>query len=1300
MLSARLFGGLYLTCDGIPPSPIPNATARSLLAYLLTYRERPHTRDLLAGTFWPDLPDDLARRRLSQALWLIRKSLDHHLQLSIEGDTVQLLPDMPLILDVADFDNLAACPAVNENALRAWLDALELYRGDFLAGYYEDWILFERERLRERLLELLERLTSALKARGDYERALAVARRLTTEDPWREAAHREVMRLLHLLDRDAEALRQAELCCHILETELHIPPEPETVALAQEIARRMEPQAAPYLPQTLRPPLRSKAGEPLPAQIPLIGRREERAALVAHLEAAIGGGGRLVWIEGEAGVGKTRLLQELARDAAWRDAIVLWGQARETSSVAPFDLWVEALRYELSPLRIEQWSQLVAPVWLQVLRPLLPELSAVVPENAPPLELEREHERLANAFTVLFDAWSNVCPLVLILEDLHWAGEDSLAILEVLSQRLAARRVLIIGSYRRDEAQARPSVWEHLQAAHRSGSHEWLQLRPLDAGATGELIRRSLGISQAAPLFEDRLYQETGGNPLFTLEILRALNDEGLLVQDDEGQWSTPWDETTVAYTELPLPPAVEQVIARRLTQLAPSERAVLDTASILGSGFDFRLLQSACGQQPQQLLTAVRALVRRHLLVEQPTTFEFSHDQIRQVIYQTLDVIARRDLHREAAQAMATLHPENIAVRAFHLDRGELWDRAAETYLAAGKAAAAVYATGAALQAYERALTILQTQHPLPQAREAALHFDLLVARCPLLRLQGAREAYRADIETLLALAQTLKAPERQVEALLQRAEFLGETATEYEAARGAAEQALALAQEQGLRHQTARAWLAIGAAWKQLGHNQPALEAYQQALAECQAAPATASSEIAIYVSLVMTYRDLGDLERASETAQIALARAAIHDDPLAVARVHNAMAWITRTRGDHRAEAAHCEAMLAQMRAIGHRYYEGVALNNLSLAYNALGEHGPAIEATRQALDIFRQIDHQHGQVITLLNLSSRYKNTGQYHLARLALNEVLPIARRLALADDEARILSSLAELLTNTGEYMAAEQALSQAEAIVHDLDAVFMQATVHYRFGELHLAQGDVTSAIRRFEDALRAYERSGYPYYQTTARSSLAIAHFHLDHLDTALALITQAFAEMESRPDTPLMLDVCLHTYRILSAAGQPEPARQALERAHSELDRSCNALPDPAWQRAFVEDVPLHRAIMTNWRVLQPRRLSVHLPSLNAPTGRALQPEELVPVTWTVETPEDRAFGNQVARRRHCILRLLEEAQAQGALPRDEDLAEALDVGLRTLRRDIAALRAEGHTIHTRGRWQPGSHEQNLP
>ncbi len=1279
----HLLGGLTLTRGDVPLPPIPNRSARSLLAYLLTYRDRPHTRDLLAGTFWPDLADATARRRLSQALWQIRRALSPHPVLLTEGDTVQINPDLPLWLDVDEFESKiqeARSRRQDENSCLLFLASCpSLYRGEFLAGYYDDWILAERERLREMFLAALEQLTTIHKSRGEYERALAYARRLAGEDPWREEAHRQVMRLCHLLGRDAEALKQFETCRQVLQDEFGAEPEAETVALATEIAQRLPLSLAPYLPS---PPVERELGL---SGLPLVGREEEHTALLSCLEAALHGLGGLVLVEGEAGVGKTRLLQELARDAEWRDMRVLWGHSRETTGLAPFAPWLEALQSDLSPLRLEQWSRLVAPIWLQVLCPLLPGLAAVAPDPAPPLEPEQERERLVNAFAQLLAAWSRTTPLLLILEDLHWADEDSLGLLAALCGRLRGHKVLVVGSYRGGEARAHPAVWERLQALRRADLRGRLILQRLDAGASGELIRRSLGMKLAAPLFEARLYRETGGNPLFLLEILRSLYDEGLLFQDAHGRWSTPWDETTAAYAELPLPAAVEQVIVRRLAHLSPAERAVLETAAVLGGGFDFYLLQAAGGQEAGVLLPAVHTLLRRHFLVEQPAAYEFGHDQIRQVVYHSLAPQQQQTLHRQVAQALEALHPEQTAALAHHFAQGEVWDRAVDAYTEAGREAAAVYATESALQAYGQAVAILKEHQPFPAEQGIRRHLDLLAARCPLLHQRGEREACRADVETMLALAGRLDEPERQVEALLQQAEYYEKMGSDYGAARQAAERALALAQEHGLGRSEGRAWLTIGTAWKQQGHSALALEAYQHTLEAQQAGAAEAMD---VYLSLVMTYRDIGNLDKAQETAQIALETAQARDDPLVAARIHNAMAWISRAQGNHQDEAEHCRAMLAYMRAIGHRYYEGVALNNLSLACSALGDYGPAIEAGEQALAVFRQIDHRHGQVISLLNLSSRYKATGQLAQAQQVLAEGLPLACELSLADDEARMLSSLAELLTNAGQYGAAGEALARAERLVCELGSSYLLATVHFRAGELALTSGAYDRAVERFEQSLREYEASGYAYYQTSTRSFLAASHQRLGDLAAAVRLSSQAMAEMESQPEVTPSLDVYWHHYQIMTAAGKSAEAHAALQCAYGLVQERYATLTNPAWQRGYIEDVPLHRQIVAAWQALQPRRLAVRLPRAGAFTGRPLRDDEYVAATWTVDAPEDTAMADKASRRQARLSRLLREAVEQGAAPTVDDLAAALGVSRATVKRDLAALRRAGQAVETRG------------
>ncbi|HNS50706.1 MAG TPA: AAA family ATPase [Anaerolineae bacterium] len=1289
-LRVQALGGLTLAWDDRPLPPIPGTTARSLFAYLAMHHGRPHTRALLAGTFWPELPDASARRRLSQALWQIRRALEPYPALQAEGDTVQIDPGLQMWLDADEFECLAAGTEAGGQApgIERLQQAVDLYEGDLLAGYYDDWVLAERERLRDLLLEALERLVQAHKLRGEFERALLFARRLAADDPWREEAHCEVMRLCHGMGRTSEALKQFEICRKALKEEMDAEPSAETAALARAIARPEAREAVPHLP--LPNPALDEAPPAAGPAMDFVGRLEERAALASLLEAAVHDMGGLVLIEGEAGVGKTRLLQEVARDAGWRGIQVLWGRCHQAAATVPYSPWIEALQAPISPLRVEQWSCVLQPIWLQVLGTLLPSLAEALPGlPAPPrVEPEREQERLTNALYELLSGWSHSVPLLLLLEDLHWADQDSLTMLAALTGRLRAQRVLVVASYRGDEARSDPSAWKALQAAQRAGARSQLLLRPLDQADTCELVRRGLDLRQPAPLFASRLYSETGGNPLFVIELMRALYEEGTLFRDEQGEWSTAWDRTTGDYSELPVPGSVERVIARRLALLAGEERAVLEAAAVLGDDFGFQLLQETVDGEGGELVSALDSLARRRLLVEQHTSFRFGHDQVRTVAYRSMAPARRKMLHRRAATALESpqpgAHPVS-ALLAYHLECGEVWDRAVDAYAAAGHEAATAYAAESALRSYGKAIAILEEHRPFPTALLAERHFDLLAARGPLLHQRADAESWRADVEAMQALAQALADPERRVEALLQEAEFLEKSASKYDAARRSAEQALALAREHGLAGAEARAWLTSGTAWKQQGQSAAALEAFRRAI---EAQEAGSGAGIDVYAGLVMTYRDMGRLDEAQEVARTALEKAQTRADPLFAARLHNAMAWIARAQGNHRAEAEHCAAMLGHMRAIGHRYYEGVALNNLSLAHSALGEYGPAVQAAEEAYGLFRRIDHRHGQVITLLNLSSRYKAIGQPAEARRVLAEALPLARDLSLADDECRILSSLAELLTHAGQHAAAAEALEHAEQLARQMDSAYLLATVHLRAGELALATGDWTQAADWFTHSMHQFEAAANAYYRNTARSFLALSHHRLGDLAAAVRLSVEAMAVAASQPDTPPSLDLFLHHYQIMAAAGDGAAADAALHRAYDEVQKRLATLDNPDWRRGFVEEMPLHRQVVAAWEAIHPRQMTARLPRAGVPTGRPLRVEEFVTVTWTVDAPEDSTVAGKVAIRRGRLGRLLREAAEQGAAPTVDDLAAALGASGPTVRRDLAALRRVGYPLETRG------------
>lgn len=787
-LQICLFGGLALSWDDRLLPPISSPLARSLLAYLVTYRDRPHTRDLLAGTFWPDLPDSVARRRLSQALWQIRTALRETLNLEAapilvtEGDTVQWNSDRPLRLDLATFEQAAtregAFPQVAGDLERA----VELYRGEFMAGYYDDWILLERERLREVLLGTLRRLIAGFKSQGAYPRALAYARRLVSEDALSEQGHREVMRLCHLLGRPNEALQQYQLCRRLLADELDIPPAANTVALAQEIARAGGLSEIPHLPVASR-------SSPLPLlehpdRLPLVGRRAERAELAQALESAVAGRGGLLLLAGPAGVGKTRLMKEVARDAAWRGVRALWSHSCELSAPVPYQSLVEVLhQVDLSSL---------SPAWRRELARLIPELGPPPPRLDPEQERGRLLEALARALLSL----GRKGPHLIVLEDIHWMDTASVEALQVLLPRLPNSRLLVVATFRPEELADRPHSERCLAALEATRLPQRLELAPFSEEETQALVQRILDLARPAPRFSHRLYTATAGNPFFLGEMLQTLVEEGLLYRDEEGLWHTPWDRATQDYAELPVPQSVAQSIGRRLARLEPAVRDLLDSAAVIGHQVAFDLWLATSQRGEQALLTAAEVLVRRGLLAdaEDYVGYRFAHDLIRQVVYASLSPVRRRLRHRRVAEALEPLDPHAVEALARHFRHGHVWPQAVHYALRAGEHAQAVYANQQALDYFcqaERWLVEGQVDWP---AKEVTRW------RARLAEVQGQVQALigRYDAaETAFSRSRQMWSDmddRRGVTRVLNRLSFLSFVRGNYPGARRHAQEALGL--------------------------------------------------------------------------------------------------------------------------------------------------------------------------------------------------------------------------------------------------------------------------------------------------------------------------------------------------------------------------------------------------------------------------------------------------------------------------------------------------------------------------
>lgn len=508
-------------------------TEPTTLAFLLLHPAERHPRSRLAFLIAPDVPERKARRLLSRALWDLRRTLPLDL-LTTEGDTIVVRSEPRIWVDVSRFEELTRPyekrrPRTDDD-IKDLQRAVALYRGDLLEDFYEDWVLGRRERLRETYLQALLSLSEWAKRNGRYYQALTFILKLLQTDPLQEAAHREAMRLYGLLDRPEAALQQYQTCRQILADEMGIEPDAETTALARAFSRRAEHAAPPHVPKIPAHPT-AIVFDPA-ATIPLVGREKERAALLEYIAALFAGDGGVILVAGAPGVGKTRLLQEIARDAEWRGARVARGSGHELSAETPYGPLVEALRTLLTPLRVGQLRLLIDDLWLRAVVSLLPELTTELPE-LPPLDSEQGQTRLWEAMARVICALGEHSPILLILDDLQWGAPEVLAALAYLTRQVAHSRVMIIACYRDDEARADEAVWQGLQAIDSAGVRERLRLRPLSPAGSEALIRQGLGQVRHASTFARRLHRQTGGNPLFILETLRALRGEGMLTQDE-----------------------------------------------------------------------------------------------------------------------------------------------------------------------------------------------------------------------------------------------------------------------------------------------------------------------------------------------------------------------------------------------------------------------------------------------------------------------------------------------------------------------------------------------------------------------------------------------------------------------------------------------------------------------------------------------------------------------------------------------------------------------------------------------
>jgi predicted ATPase/DNA-binding SARP family transcriptional activator len=923
-----LLGAPRIEHDGVPIE-VDTRKATALAAYLAVTR-RGHTRDALAGLLWPEYNQTRARAALRRTLSSLGKARQEGWLLT-DRESVDLAHD-DIGVDVVRFEALLAecklhghpvsevCPS----CLPPLTEAVELYRDDFMAGFglrdsvaFDDWQFFQSESLRRELAGALERLARGRGALGEWEAAVAHARRWLSLDVLHEPAHRMLMILYAWSDERAAALRQYRECVRILDQELGVAPLEETTLLYREIQENdLPPQ--PILSE--RGPAVPRAAEATPAQTPttgprspdnpLVGRGPEWKALL-EAYASIGEGGRVVVIEGEAGIGKTRLAEEFVAHVREGGATAVVARCYAGEKNLAYGPFIEGLSAALGR---ESGGHLkdLPQTSLQEASRLLPDLS---PDSspAPPLDTPGARSRFfAEVVRVLLAVLDGPPPGVFFLDDLHWADGASLGLLNYLIRRLDDKPLCVLLTWRAEDVPEGHRLRDLLAETRRSGAATALTLQRLSPESVEELV------GQALPGAGTRLSDETEGLPLFLTEYLAAVEKGELDLGDDT--WT--------------LPGGVHDLLKARLGTVGETAGQVLAAAAVVGRSFDFDTVRTASGRGEEETLDALEGLISRGLIREVSAvggtpSYDFDHDKLRTLVYEETSLARKRLLHRRTATALADgargREEDSLAgqIARHHRLAGQDAE-AARYYLLAGDYARSLHANSEALSHYEEALAL---RHP----DAATLHEAM------------------GDLRT--------------------RTGQYGAALASYEAAASSAGPGdLAV-----IEHK-------IGNVHARLGERDLAVLHYESAL-EDLGEEGREAELARLYADWSLLAHGEGEPEEATRFARLALDLAEGTGDTRALARAHNMLGILAGRSGDQEAALSHLGESLDLAEALGDSDAQVAALNNLALARESGGEPEEALKLAESALRLCVASGDRHREAALHNNLADLFHATGR-------------------------------------------------------------------------------------------------------------------------------------------------------------------------------------------------------------------------------------------------------------------------------------------------------------------------------
>lgn len=655
--------------DEAVTTTIPGKKVRLLLAYLVLAYDIPLSRKKIAFDFWPDSTEKQALSNLRKLLHDLREclpQLDRYLY--VTPTYIQWNHELLFYSDIREFEQLAQGQTLYE--LRK---AEQLYKGELLPGLYEEWLDAKRETLAQMYSNVLDKLISILDSQREYSLAIVFANKLLLQNKLREETYRTLMQL-HAANHDVPSIVQIyRQLCSVLQAELGINPSEVTAELFKRLMAKDDEHAIAEHSPT-----------------PLIGRIEEWGSLLSAWRRSMIGGNRLLLIKGEAGIGKTRLATEFKASMESRGSLAAFAGcflSVRSLSYGPVATWLRSMPLpELTQATLSELAR------------LLPELLERYPSVPVPNPI-KENWQLNGWYEAMERMLLAKQPLLLILDDIQWCDGETLQFLSYLLRGDSRTKLLVIATMRTDEYCGDP-VEHFLTGLRAERKLVEIELAPLSQEDTKQLAAETVG-EDLADRHSPTLYTQTGGNPLFIVEML--------------GEWQTKGNSG-----EFQLSPLARTVIENRLAGLSPESRQLAIVIAAAGRPVLPALIPKMTDMQEEAILDSLEQLTQMKVLRETTNgQYEFTHDILRETAYNMENKVRILKRHREIANGLLAFHlgqAEAIAAEiAFHYELAGMEKEAVVYYEIAASEAEKIYANETRIKCYRKLCTLLPPEQMLP---------------------------------------------------------------------------------------------------------------------------------------------------------------------------------------------------------------------------------------------------------------------------------------------------------------------------------------------------------------------------------------------------------------------------------------------------------------------------------------------------------------------------------------------------------------------------------------------------------